>query len=131
MALNKLFSLPTLVILLLLFQNVLYTNILAQNESAGVINQAELIYSSVNSPFCPGRLLRDCPSRESSTLKEEIKDYLKQGISSKEVIDLLFKKYGESINATPDNSPIGVLFWIVPIIFIAIGTLVLRTFLQK
>jgi cytochrome c-type biogenesis protein CcmH/NrfF len=102
MALNKLFSLPTLVILLLLFQNVLYTNILAQNESAGVINQAELIYSSVNSPFCPGRLLRDCPSRESSTLKEEIKDYLKQGISSKEVIDLLFKKYGESINATPE-----------------------------
>ncbi len=75
------------------------------------------------SPFCPGRLLRDCPSSGAHDLKIEIREAVATGEDPQIVRDLLIDKYGEDIRAAPLAQGFGLLAWITPFIFLLFGTL--------
>ena len=46
---------------------------------------ASEISSSILSPFCPGRVLSDCPSTDAGKLKHQIRERLYQGQTREEV----------------------------------------------
>jgi cytochrome c-type biogenesis protein CcmH/NrfF len=93
------------------------------SEGADVL--ANEIYKEVLSPFCPGRLLYDCPSSKATELKLQIKDMVVSGKQKEEIFKYLIETYGNDIKAMPDNFGFGLVGWIMPLIFFTIAGLTL------
>ncbi len=83
--------------------------------------QADTIASTIMSPFCPGRLLRDCPSSLATELRDTIKTRIEQGESADAVTESLIALYGESLRAAPRFSQFGIVGWIAPFAFLLLG----------
>jgi cytochrome c-type biogenesis protein CcmH len=83
--------------------------------------RANEIINEFMSPFCPGRLLRDCPSSAASELKQKIRDQIAQGKSRAEVEAFLVSLYGNQVWAAPPTSGFGLVAWIAPAAFLCIG----------
>lgn len=83
------------------------------------------VVDRINSPFCPGRLLRDCPSSGADKLKVEIADLARSNRSASKIKETLFEKYGDDINPMPSGT-VGYFAWILPaIIFVGVLILIL------
>jgi len=91
---------------------------------------AQEIYLEINSPFCPGRSLHDCPTEKASELKEKILTQLTEGKVKEEVITNLATEFGNSIKALPDFKGANILAWLLPVVFIGIGALMIRRTLR-
>lgn len=87
-------------------------------------DRAQRIAHSVLSPFCPGRLLSDCPSTSARELKENILQKIAEGASDESVYEFLYATYGDDIRSTPSTSGIGAIAWFMPAVFV-LGGLVL------
>jgi cytochrome c-type biogenesis protein CcmH len=92
---------------------------------------AKQIYGEVYSPFCPGRLLQDCPSSSANELKNQIKSDLASGKTKSEVLQALLEKYGKELGALPAVSGFSSLAWIIPIFFVLGGLLIIRIWLKS
>jgi cytochrome c-type biogenesis protein CcmH len=89
------------------------------------------IINTTNSPFCPGRLLRDCPSTASHDLKISIKERLSKGEDSQKIRESLILKYGDDIDPLPSVSGFGLWAWITPVIFLLLGGFVLARWFSR
>jgi cytochrome c-type biogenesis protein CcmH/NrfF len=97
----------------------------AQDQRA-VDRDASYIFNTVMSPFCPGRLLSNCPSAEAADLRDAIRAKLHAGASRQDVLDELYDTYGEEIL----GSPRGAMAWLVPIGVIVAGGIGLLLWLR-
>lgn len=75
---------------------ILATVSLAQ-DAAQVEKDANEIYNSLLSPFCPGRLISNCPSPQAADLRSQIREQLEAGVSKESVIDELYATWGEEV----------------------------------
>ncbi len=82
---------------------------------------AREIFSETMSPFCPGRLLSDCPSSAAHELQQEIRNRLSKGDSKETILDYLYTLYGEEVRAAPKNAGFGRAAWLATPIFILLG----------
>jgi cytochrome c-type biogenesis protein CcmH/NrfF len=96
-------------------------SVLADERSEALDREATNLYQQVFSPFCPGRSLNDCPSSKAGELKDEMRAELEAGKSPEVILNEVFQKYGDQYRAVPQFSGVGVLVWLVPIGFVAIG----------
>lgn len=76
------------------------------------------VYQEIQSPYCPGRALSDCPTEKAEKLREQIKLKLESGENKHDVVEEIILKYGEEYRAKPKTSGFGMFAWIVPFIFI-------------
>ena len=84
---------------------------------------ADEISNQVMSPYCPGRVLSNCPSGSADQLREEIKQMVLAG-DSKEIIEQqLIAEFGNEIKASPDMAGFGAFAWLVPAVFLGVGFL--------
>lgn len=86
--------------------------------------RAIAIYDSVSSPYCPGRMLGDCPSSAATTLKEEVRRWIVAGKSDSEIYDELASRYGTKLAAVPPLSGVGLVGWVLPILFLVLALFV-------
>jgi cytochrome c-type biogenesis protein CcmH len=86
--------------------------------------EALWVFGQVLSPFCPGKLLQDCPSSAASELKTEIREKIKSGKSREDVLADLYLVYGDEISAVPRTVGFGLLAWLAPLFFVLFGLLV-------
>ncbi len=113
---NKRFNLSVFFLIALSSSTLLYA------DEQIIESNAQSIFTSVMSPYCPGKLLSDCPSAKASELKKTIREELSKGLSKEEVITKLNDDYGEeTLKAVPDSSGFGILAWLVPILFLISG----------
>ena len=86
-------------------------------------SELRAVYQELQSPYCPGRALSDCPTEKAENLREEIKLRLESGEDKNNLIEEIILKYGEEYRAKPKISGFGIVAWIMPIIFIVgLGT---------
>lgn len=81
---------------------------------------AKRVYGLVMSPFCPGRLLSDCPSDQATELKKEIQREVETGATEEAIVSKLAERYGSTIRAMPTGSGMGLVAWLVPPLFFVI-----------
>ena len=89
------------------------------SEAADV--KVEEIFGSLMSPFCPGKLLRDCTSSSAAELKQKVHQRLLKGESAEHITQSLLVLYGEEIRAAPRVRGFGATAWIAPFAFLALG----------
>jgi cytochrome c-type biogenesis protein CcmH len=103
----------------------------ASPDEARVEAEAQKIFELTMSPFCPGRALKDCPSGGATELKTSIKERLKAGETSEQVIRSLESRYGDNILAAPRVQGFGSLAWLAPPIFLLLGGIIIATWLLR
>ena len=95
---------------------------LALTESE-VDARAHEISRTVLSPFCPGRMLADCPSSSATELKDSVRIRIKAGETDQQILDSLFATYGDDIRSTPAGHGVGIIAWAAPAVFLLVGAL--------
>jgi cytochrome c-type biogenesis protein CcmH len=89
--------------------------------------EAALIFASVMSPFCPGRLLQDCPSSEAAKLRNQIRTRFAEGSNQEQVLSYLIGLYGDEIRSTPTF----LIAWVAPFLALAVGGLLLFAWFRR
>jgi cytochrome c-type biogenesis protein CcmH len=93
--------------------------------------EAQKIFTTVMSPYCPGLLLADCPSPAAFELRAEIRRRLDAGESAAAVERDLYHRYGEVIRAVPPPAGWGGVLWAAPAAALAISLAALVWFLSR
>jgi cytochrome c-type biogenesis protein CcmH len=92
----------------------------ADQEAAAIETNASHIFNTVMSPFCPGRLIANCPSPSAAELREKIRGQLAQGATIEEITSDLYATYGDEIRSVPEAKGFGLLAWTAPGAFFVI-----------
>lgn len=87
----------------------------AQAPARDPASQAEKIFRSVMSPYCPGLLLADCPSPAAFELRADIRRRLDAGESAADIEQDLYRRFGDSIRAAPAPTGWGAVLWTAPV----------------
>lgn len=83
------------------------------------------IVGSVMSPFCPGKLLHDCPTEKASELKNLVKEKLVKGQSKDSVLIYLQDQFGkETLSSAPESSGFGAFAWYAPGVFFVLSVVI-------
>lgn len=104
----------------------------AQDDAAGdrALIEAQTVYESLMSPYCPGRLLRDCPSGQATQLKDRILERTQGGETADKIREDLIGNYGEEMRAAPKHEGFGLVAWYGPFLFLAVGVAILLIWLR-
>jgi cytochrome c-type biogenesis protein CcmH/NrfF len=93
--------------------------------------QAQQIFTSVMSPYCPGLLLADCPSPAAFELRLEIRKRLVAGESPDDIEQDLYDRYGDVLRAVPPPKRWGLLLWVAPALALAVSLAALTRFVTR
>lgn len=88
--------------------------------------EAARIADNVMSPFCPARLLRDCPSPQAAELKKQIHEMVAAGRTEDQIFVELIASYGDGVRAVPTSS----MAWLMPFVFLIGGLIAAVIWLQ-
>ena len=102
----------------------------AQAQST-VAERTREVASQVWSPYCPGRVLTECPTRQSQELRAEIADRLRSGQTTDEVLEWYAANYGTERLATPPSGVRGLTVWLVPAAAVLAGAVLLFGILRR
>ncbi len=89
------------------------------------------LWTGLMSPFCPGRLLIDCPSGQAEALRQRIAQEEAAGRSKDEVVAGIHDDYGEIIWQAPRAAGFGWAAYLIPGFAGLVGVLVVWTFLRR
>lgn len=92
---------------------------------------ADQVFSNTMSPYCPGRLLSDCPSTSASELKENLRKKIAAGETAEDINLYLESVYGQSIHATPPARGFGLFAWVTPALFFILGLAIFKFWLAQ
>lgn len=93
--------------------------------------QARAIEREVWSPYCPGRLLVDCTTRQARELRSEIEDRLERGESAGDVLQWIRRNHGSEALARPDPTGFGLAVWLVPVAIFLAGAFVVGVLVRR
>jgi cytochrome c-type biogenesis protein CcmH len=109
--------------------------ILAMPATAGAKEalspEALEIANRLNCPVCEGQSVRDSNSQLARDMRATIQDKLNEGHTRDEVLDYFVDRYGVGILREPPKSGFFLTLWWAPVIALAIGVLVLGTFVAQ
>jgi cytochrome c-type biogenesis protein CcmH len=96
-----------------------------------VDREAGKIFGSVMSPYCPGKLLGDCPSPAAMQLRETIRERVAAGEPADTIRDEFYEAYGEYIRAAPSAEGFDLLAWVLPFLVIALGAAAIFAWMRR
>jgi cytochrome c-type biogenesis protein CcmH len=89
------------------------------------------ISNNLNCPVCEGQSVRDSNSQLARDMRRTVQELLDAGYTEDEVYDYFVDRYGVGILREPPKSGFFMTIWLVPVVGLAIGALVLGTFLTQ
>ena len=104
--------------------------VLAEREEP-LSPQALKIANDLNCPVCEGQSVRDSNSQLARDMRRTVQERLDDGYTEEEVYDYFVDRYGVGILREPPKSGFFMTLWWAPVIGIAIGALVLGTFIAQ
>jgi cytochrome c-type biogenesis protein CcmH/NrfF len=88
-------------------------------EDTGESRQVQAIVRTTNSPFCPGKTLDSCPSPRASEWRQEINEWVADGVPENEIRDRLQDRVPNfDLSVVPVKSG-----WIIPVVAVSLSTL--------
>ncbi len=100
-------------------------------QPAAQQQDANELFNTLMSPFCPGRLLANCPSVEAELMRGDVRRQLAAGATTEAVVDSLYAIYGDRILGAPRVRGFGLLAWAVPVLALVAGASLLAVWLRS
>jgi cytochrome c-type biogenesis protein CcmH/NrfF len=91
---------------------------------------AHRIESQVWSPYCPGRLLIDCTTKQADELRAQIEAKVRSGQSADDILRFVRLNFGDEAIARPSGRD-SALVWSLPIALFVIGVPLLIVLLRR
>jgi len=88
--------------------------------------RAQDLNRTVMSPFCPGRTLEGCPSPSAKQWRDDIREWVAQGLSSDEIRRRLYQRTEQDLTGSPSTALDSVLPFIVTLAALVLLVLLLR-----
>lgn len=104
---------------------------MAGDYSPEVEREASKVFGEVMSPFCPGKLIADCPSPSAMQLRESIRGRIAEGESAESIRSELYETYGEFLRAAPTTKGFDLTAWMVPPAVVLVGGIALLLWIRK
>lgn len=89
------------------------------------------LWTDYMSPYCPGRVLIDCPSPQADQLRAWIQDQERAGRSREEVERELYARYGDVILQAPRAQGFGLAAYVIPVAAALVGVAAVLFFLRR
>ena len=89
------------------------------------------LWTGLMSPFCPGRVLIDCPSPQAAELRAWIAEQERAGRSRADVEAQLYAQFGDVILQAPKAQGFGLAAYVVPLVAFACGGALVWLFLRR
>ena len=89
------------------------------------------LWTGLMSPFCPGRVLIDCPSPQAAELRAWIAEQESAGRSRADVEAQLYAQFGDVILQAPRAQGFGLTAYVIPLVAFACGGAVVWLFLRR
>ena len=80
---------------------------------------------------CQGQDLHDSQTQFAETLREQIHQWIVEGKSQKEILDILIDRYGESISFEPSLQKSTLILWVAPFALFLIVIITLLVTIAK
>lgn len=103
----------------------------ASQYTPEVEREAARVSGSVMSPFCPGRLIADCPSPAAIELREQIRKRIAAGETADAIKAELLETYGEFVRAAPTAEGFDLAAWLVPPIALALAAVAVMLWMRR
>jgi cytochrome c-type biogenesis protein CcmH len=103
----------------------------ARDFSPEVENEASEVFHSLMSPYCPGKLIADCPSSKAGELREGIRERIAAGESGDDIREELLATYGEAVRAAPRARGFDLLAWLLPPLVVLLGAVFAVLWLRR
>ncbi len=94
----------------------------------------DLVKEASNELMCScgcGKLINDCYCDTAKKAKVEIEESVAAGMTTKQIIQKFYERYGDAVLATPKKSGLELTIWIFPIIASIFGTVVIFRYASK
>ncbi len=89
------------------------------------------LWTGYMSPYCPGRVLIDCPSPQAEQLRAWIQQQERAGRSRDEVERELYARYGDVILQAPRAQGFGLAAYVIPVVAALAGVAGVAFFLRR
>ena len=96
-----------------------------------VEREAGRVFGSVMSPYCPGRLIADCPSGAAVELRENIRERIAAGESADAIREELYETFGAYVRAAPPAEGFDLLAWVVPPILLGVSAVLILLWIRR
>lgn len=73
---------------------------------------------------CQNEALSDSPADLAESMRQEIRDLMRGGMTDQQVVDFLVARYGDFVLFRPPFKPLTYLLWFGPFLFLGIGVLI-------
>ena len=103
----------------------------ASQYTPEVEREAARVTGSVMSPFCPGRLIADCPSPAAIELREQIRKRIAAGETAETIKAELLETYGEFVRAAPTAEGFDLAAWLVPPIALVVAAVSVMVWMRR
>lgn len=105
----------------------------ASAEEEALSPEALEIANGLNCPVCEGQSVRDSNSQLARDMRQSIQQMLDDGYTEEEIYDYFAHpdRYGPGILRNPPKEGIFMTLWWAPVIGLALGALVLGTFVTQ
>ena len=96
-------------------------NVCTAAESEKFSDRFRKLSDELRCPTCQGLSVKDSEAGFSNSIKDKIRELMKNGKSDKEILAYFVKRYGEWILRAPTKSGFNLVLWILPGAGILIG----------
>jgi cytochrome c-type biogenesis protein CcmH/NrfF len=93
--------------------------------------EAQAAIDRLKSPFCPGRMLSNCPSPYAGELRDSLQVLAEAGWTSGQLVEWVLADHGEEWRALPRARGFGVFAWLVPPLMLLAGLALVLTWVAR
>jgi cytochrome c-type biogenesis protein CcmH len=92
---------------------------------------AQQLFHELKCVVCEGQSLADSDAVYAGQMRSQIREMLAQGSNAQQVRDYFTARYGDAILLNPPLVGRTLLLWAAPLLFVAIGLLLLLRFTRR
>lgn len=117
---------------LILFLLLIPSVVLAQDEG-GVVMEAQVfdIARKLRCPICVSESVAASSAQISVTMREEIREHLRNGLSEQQIMNEFTAAYGDWVLLEPPRQGIHLLVWLLPVVVAIAGGIMLYGFMRR
>jgi cytochrome c-type biogenesis protein CcmH len=93
--------------------------------------EAQRIFTSLMSPYCPGLTVAACPSPGAEAIRQSVRARLARGDTRAAIVDSLVAVYGEQLLGAPPARRWGLALWVPPAVILLAGGTFLTLWLRR
>ncbi len=94
-------------------------------------DRAFAIGQEIRCPVCQGMPIAESPSPMAQDMMKRVRVMLDEGKSRQEILEYFVQRYGEWVVLNPKAEGLGILVWVLPVVFTVLGLWLILRYVKR